>query len=373
MNEPNLNAAALAYGQLVSAFEQTTAPAAHPYLQSDDTLAQILIVDIAGYRARIRSTSRLLHDRLRHPLAHLEVAPDTVVPSFTVDFIDGSGLDDISLSLPVTAQQSSPEQETLEYQAGPYLFTLHGDSVLTAMNRDARRTVGIVRDPARWPLEHYQQAIFISLYQHLQARGLYLIHASAIGRNGQAILFSAKSGAGKTTTMLTCVEAGFQFYSDDATLLRLTGDGQIEVVSLLGCMNVTNKTLGWFPELAPYTSEVASRTGKRLVMIHDTFPDHVALSGIVQAIIAPEITEQAHASIAPMGKMSLLSELLPFSLDLHDTNAAKNHLEFLAKVLEQVPCYRLKLGKTRNDLPSLLDQILVSQDQECAESPSTEL
>ena len=154
MNEPNLNAAALAYGQLVSAFEQTTAPAAHPDLQSDDTLAQILIVDIAGYRARIRSTSRLLHDRLRHPLAHLEVAPDTVVPSFTVDFIDGSGLDDISLSLPVTAQQSSPEQETLEYQAGPYLFTLHGDSVLTAMNRDARRTVGIVRDPARWPLEH---------------------------------------------------------------------------------------------------------------------------------------------------------------------------------------------------------------------------
>ena len=171
MNDPNLNAAAQTYGQLVSAFERATAPAAHPDLQSDDTLAQILILDIAGYRVRIRSTSRLLHDRLRHPLAHLEVAPDTVVPSFTVDFIDGSGLDDISLSLPVTAQQSSPEQETLEYQAGPYLFTLHGDSVLTAMNRDARRTVGIVRDPARWPLEHYQQAIFISLYQHLQVRG----------------------------------------------------------------------------------------------------------------------------------------------------------------------------------------------------------
>ena len=267
MSDPNLNFAVQAYGRLVAAFEHATAPAPHADFYSNDSLAQVLALDIGGYRVRIRSTSRLLHDRLRRPLAHLEVAPDTIAPSFTVDFIDGTDLDDIPVSLPVTAQQSSPEQETQEYQAGPYQFTLHGDCVLTAMNRDASRTVGIVRDPARWPLEHYQQAIFISLYQHLQVRGLYLIHASAIGRNGQAILFSAKSGAGKTTTMLTCVQAGFQFYSDDATLLRQTGDGQIEVVSLLGCMNVTDKTLGWFPELAPHTSEAVSRTGKRLVMI----------------------------------------------------------------------------------------------------------
>ena len=330
-------------------------------IRGDASPVQVLTLDIAGYRVRIRSTSRQLHDRLRRPLAHLEVAPDTIAPSFTVDFLDGAGLDDIAVSLPLTAQQSSPEQETQEYQAGPYLFTLHGDSVLTAMNRDQNRTVGIVRDPARWPLEHYQQAIFISLYQHLQLRGLYLIHASAIGRNGQAILFSARSGAGKTTTMLTCVQAGFQFYSDDATLLRQTGDGQIEVVSLLGCINVTEKTLEWFPELAPHTSEATSRTGKRLVMIHDTSPQHVAANGIVQAIIAPEVTTQAHASIAPISKMSLFGELLPFSLDLHDTNAAKSHLEFLAKVLERVPCYRLNLGSTRNDLPNLLEQVLVRQ------------
>ena len=94
-------------------------------------------------------------------------------------------------------------------------------------------------------------------------------------------------------------------------------------------------------------------------MIDDTFPHHVATSGIVQAIISPEVTDQTHASIAPTGKMSLLGELLPFSLDLHDTNAAKSHLEFLATVLERVPCYRLKLGNTRNNLPNLLEQVLV--------------
>ena len=210
MTDQNLNVAVQAYGQLVSAFDHATGSTAHVGPHGSNSPAQVLSLDIAGYRVRILSTSRLLHDRLRRPLAHLEIAPDTITPSFTVDFIDGAGLDDILVSLPGTAQQSSPEQETQEYQAGPYLFTLHGDSVLTAMNRDANRTVGIVRYPARWPLEHYQQAIFISLYQHLRFRGLYLIHASAIGRDGQAILSPAKSGAGKTTTMLTCVQAGFR-------------------------------------------------------------------------------------------------------------------------------------------------------------------
>ena len=327
-------------------------------------------MDIAGYQVRIRSTSRLLHDRLCHPLAHLEVASEAVSPSFTIDFIDGTSLNDVPIALPAAAQRSSLEQETQEYQSGPYLFTLHGDSVLTALNQAANHTVAIVRNPASWPVEHYQQAIFISLYQHLLHRGLYLIHASAIGLNGQVILFSAKSGAGKTTTMLTCVQAGFQFYSDDATLLRQSVNGQIEIVSLLGTMNVTKTTLEWFPELAPYASEMANRTGKQLVMMHDVFPHSMALSGTVRAIIAPEISDQPSASITPLGKMTILSELLPFSLDLHDTRTARSHLDFLVELLEHVPCYRLKLGRTTEGLPNLLEQLLTSQGESLAEYPS---
>jgi hypothetical protein len=172
------------------------------------------------------------------------------------------------------------------------------------------------------------------------------------------VLLSAKSGAGKTTTMLTCVQAGFDFYSDDATLLRRSQQGQLEIVSLLGVMNVTDRTLEWFPQLLSHTSEAANRTGKRLVMIGDVFPSRVAKIGTVRAIVAPEIDTQTRASVLPMKKLDLLSELLPFSLDLHDENTAKEHLDFLIELLERVPCYRLKLGERRTDLPDVLEQIL---------------
>jgi hypothetical protein len=318
------------------------------------------VLDVAGYQVAIRATSSRLFDQIRRPLAHLEVRPDEPEPCCTIDFIDGADADENLIVLPAAAQRSSPEQETQEFQAGPYLFTLHGDSVLTAYNQGASHTIGIVRDPGRWPLDHYQQALFISLYQHLIQRGLYLIHASAIGRNGKALLFSAKSGAGKTTTMLTCVRAGFDFYSDDATLLRRSENGQIDIVPLLGTMNVTETTLRWFPELLPYTSKAVSRTGKRLVMMGDVYPQRMATTGTVQAVIAPEIAGQTHATLSSMSKMGLLRELLPFSLDLHDADAAKTHLDFLLEVLRQVPCYRLRLGQIGEELPELLERALAT-------------
>lgn len=361
MKEQDAFLAEQAYNRLVSTFEDASRSVASA--ASRDVSSPLpVVLDIGGYAVLVRSTSNLLRDRIWRPLAHLEIAPDGVLPDFTIDVIDGSELDEAFIALPAPAQRVSSEQETQEYEVGPYLFTLHGDCVLTVRNEIANHTVGIVRDPLHWPLEHYQQAIFIALYQHLIGRGLYLIHASAIGRDGKVLLLSAKSGAGKTTTMLTCVQAGFDFYSDDATLLRRTSQGRIEAVSLLGTMNVTPRTIQWFPELMPYASEAAVRTGKRLVMIREAFPRSMASVGEVHAVIAPEITDQAHASVLPINKMSLLSELLPFSLDLHDVTAANEHLDFLLDLLVSVPSYRLALAPAREDLPRLLGQLLATSD-----------
>ncbi|QLQ08751.1 MAG: hypothetical protein HZY76_04100 [Anaerolineae bacterium] len=67
---------------------------------------------------------------------------------------------------------------------------------------------------------------------------------------GAGVLITGPSGAGKTTTMLQCVRAGFQFVADDATLLHLQSDGQVRAVSTLNTMHVTRQTSALFPELA---------------------------------------------------------------------------------------------------------------------------
>lgn len=317
-----------------------------------------LLLAIGPFLARVRCTSWALHERLRRPLAHLQVLASQRLPDFTIDLIDGRASACEDLALPWPAQRISPEQDTCEYQDGPYLFTLHGNVVLTGVHYPTNRTVGCVRDPLDWPLEHYKQAIFITFYQHLRRRGLHLVHASAIGRNGKVMLIAGSSGAGKTTTMLTCVRAGFEFLGDDTTLVQSApGDG-VQAVSLLNTVNVTDQTLAWFPELVPHLSDKTNLKGKRLALVDDVYPGCVALNGTVGLILVPEVTSQARTTVQPASKAALLSAMLPYSLDLQDAAMAREHLEFLARLLETHPSYRLLLGQDRERLPQLLGQLL---------------
>jgi hypothetical protein len=337
--------AAQVYDELAATFEQTSSNSPH----------QAATLHIGGCLVRLRTTTLALHRQVLRPLA-CPVITAGHTADFAVDLVD---LGEHPLpALPWLPQHTSLEQETSEVQHGPFLFTRHGDVMLTALNQEEGRTLGLVHAPTRWPLRHYKQAIFITLYQHLRRRGQHLIHASAIGQNGQAVLIAGRSGAGKTTTMLTCVAAGLAFLGDDTTLLQRTTAGGIDVVALLSTLDLTDKTAAWFPELAPFLSPSRSHTGKRQVILSEAYPGSVAFRGRVSAILAPEITNQAHTTLAPTTKASLLSDLLFYSVDLQDVTLARQHLEFLAQAVEQIPVYRLLLGSDRQQIPQVIAGIL---------------
>lgn len=313
------------------------------------------MLDVGGCLVRLRSTTPFLQQQALRPLA----CPSTALnrqADFLIDLVD---LGEQPLpDLPWAPQEASPEQETSEYKAGRFIFTRHGDVLLSALDQETARTVGLVHAPGRWPLRHYKQAIFITLYQHLRRRGLHLIHASAIGQQGRAALITGQSGAGKTTSMLTCVAAGWQFLGDDTTLLQRQAAGQVDVITLLSTMDLTDQTAAWFPELAGHLSPQHSHTGKRQIILSEAYPISVAARAQVSALLAPEITGDADTTLAPANKAEILSDLLYYSVDLHDEALTRQHVEFLAQVVEQTPVYRLLLGRDRRQIPQVIGQLL---------------
>jgi hypothetical protein len=321
-----------------------------------------LVFRVADQRIEARCTSRVLRERLRRPLRHLETPSTGQAPDLRLDWVDCTASGVPMPVLPWPPQHASLDQDTREVRQKPFIFTAHGDHVLTALDGKTQRMIGFVRDAADWPLDHYKQALFISLYQHLRYRGLHLIHASAISRHGQAILIAGSSGAGKTTAMLRCVQAGFQYLSDDSTLVTrgAAGSGAARAVTLLSALHVTDQTLAWFPELAPHVSPAASARGKRLVMIDAVYPGCVTLESQVSLILVPQITGEARSSVAHVSKAKLLSDMLPYSLDLADGATAGQQLAFLAELLETTPTFRLNLGRDWQQLPALLGDLLDS-------------
>jgi hypothetical protein len=339
------SSAAQVFDRLAAIFEHNCAP----------SVGDGATLQIGGCRVALRTTSRALREQILRPLA-CPVNGTSQEWEYAIDLVD---LGEAPLpELSWLPQHASPEQETSEYTDGPFLITRHGDVLLTVFNQEAGRTVGLVHAPTRWPLRHYKQSIFITLYQQLRRRGFYLIHASSISLDGQAVLIAGQSGVGKTTTMLTCVSAGFQFLGDDTTLVRRAPTGGIEVVALLSTLDVTDKTAAWFPELASFMSARRSHTGKRQIILSEAYPGSVAVQGRVAAILAPEIADQQHTSLAPGHRVSLLSDLLLYSIDLQDPEFAQRHLEFLAQAVEQIPVYRMLLGSDRRQVPQVIGALL---------------
>jgi len=58
----------------------------------------------------------------------------------------------------------------------------------------------------------------------LATKGYPLVHGSGVGKDGNAYLFSARGGTGKTISTLNFVRRGFDYYSDDSVIL---GDHEI--------------------------------------------------------------------------------------------------------------------------------------------------
>lgn len=317
-----------------------------------------LVIAVGPCLICLRCTSGLLLQRLRRPLSHLVVVAPPHPPDVTIDLIDASGTNMPMPLFPQAPQATSPEQDTREYRQGSYLITGHGDILLTALNEEQSRTVGIVADPANWPLEHYKQAIFITLYQHLRRRRLYLVHASAVALQDRALLIAGSSGAGKTTTMLSCVQSGFHFLGDDTTLVQPLGEGQFRVISVLNTVNLTESTLDWFPEARPYVSTAQTPLGKRLLFVPELYPKRIQRWCNLHAIVVPTVTTHPQTRLVPASKASMLTDMLYYSLDLHDTDAAREHLEVLASLMETTPGYRLLLGHHQEQIPTILRELL---------------
>lgn len=327
----------------------------HLFSLAADASLQTTHLQIGDCTVTLRSASPALLRQVLRPLA-CPVAATNATSRLTLDLVD-LGEEPLP-TLPWPPQQISREQETSEVHYPPYLFTRHGDVMLTALNQTTGHTVALVHAPEQWPLRHYRQAIFITLYQLLRPHGLHLIHASAIASAGRAALIAGRSGAGKTTTMLTAVSAGLDFLGDDTTLLQRTDTGAVDVVALMATMDVTAKTAAWFPALAPYLSAQQNHTGKRQVLLTEVFARQIAPRARVHAILAPEITDRSDTLLVPANKTALLSELLFFSLDLQDPAQARRHLDFLAQLVEETPVYRLQLGSDRTQIPRVLQAVL---------------
>jgi hypothetical protein len=70
------------------------------------------------------------------------------------------------------------------------------------------------------------------------------LHAACVGVGGRAVLLMGASGAGKSTLALQCLLQGFQFVSEDSTLVT---PATMQAYGIANFLHVRNDSLKWVP------------------------------------------------------------------------------------------------------------------------------
>jgi hypothetical protein len=193
----------------------------------------------------------------------------------------------------------------------------------------------------------------IALTLALRREHVFHLHAAAlVHRSGAGVLIVGGSGAGKTTTTLGLLEAGYAYLVDDCLFLRrVPAPPGACVLAFPREFHLGPATLAAFPRLAALAGPPSARAGKRPVDPREAYPDRDRKAWIpargASLAVFPTITDAAETTLAPIPKAEAFGHLLASSalLVIDGIPNREENLALLREVLEVSSCRELRLGR----------------------------
>lgn len=230
---------------------------------------------------------------------------------------------------------------------------------LVVIHGEARRAHAyLIRPEAMHPdiLESHVHFMLTELFRYQR---LFVMHATALEKNGKGVLIPGYSGRGKTTSFLSLLRAGYRYLSDDHPLLTAR-DGRVELLSFPMKVDVTAHTVSFFPELREAPAGVLHQgPTKRYFFVEDVY-DQVAIGDrcIPALVLFPHVVDEEKSWLEPLPQSRVLQELLPQGLMAYDPELSRQQFAVLSQLARQVSCYRLNFGRDVESLPGLINPLL---------------
>jgi hypothetical protein len=239
---------------------------------------------------------------------------------------------------------------------GLITLDLSNNRVIGAVTRDCLEVYGVFED-----------VMMISLAPLYRRRGWYPVHAfAALAPNGRAALITGDMGAGKTTTGLALLSAGWKLLSNDSPLLVVQA-GTVQVLAYPGRLSAFDDSLARFEHLKKFIPAeprspaesvdllAPARPQKRVFRAEEAFVDPWAISATAGGVFFPQVVPGlAQSELVKVKPKEALLQLMPQAIEGWDKEAVGQNLQLLSRLVEQVPCYSLRLSPQVEHLPELL-------------------
>ena len=188
------------------------------------------------------------------------------------------------------------------------------------------------------------------LFLMMQAKGVARIHAAAASFQGQGIVIAGTSGQGKTTLLLQLLREGLGYMADDAVLLRMKRDSP-EVLSFPATIGVSTRTAMMFPELRAMIQRILpDNRGKYRIDFSNIYTRQPVGSAFPSLLMFPEVTPDEKTAVSPLSKTEAAMLLLPENMFVSKFRVSKQNFQVLARFLQVVRCYRVRLGQSMDSV-----------------------
>ncbi len=197
----------------------------------------------------------------------------------------------------------------------------------------------------------------LAFIELLKIEKLYVIHAAALEKAGRGLLIPGYSGQGKTSCCISLIRGGYSCLSDDHPLLIEDKKG-LKLLPFLTKIDVTEKTIEFFPELRDAKDCIYQGFEKRYFYLEDIYPNAQANSCEPALIIFPQIVNSPKSHLELLPKSKAIEEFLPHSILVWDKNIAKQQFQICSQLVNKAACYRLHLGRNILELPQVIEPLI---------------
>jgi hypothetical protein len=293
----------------------------------------------------------------------------------------GTAVPDLSIRLDITGKIPAPPPGEPHFRQGDLLhYYVQGDEVIAhfprygqlRLNLAEGTTDGRIHPRAIHTYGVLEDLIAISLSPHLRRRGLFLLHAFAAVWGDTAVLLVGGIGAGKTTTGMSLLNAGWRLLSNDSPIVA--ADGMI--LRYPGLLAAYPETFARFPatkhladNLPDSTAESAeaAETKQRKIRANscnswpkitvpaqEIWPNVWQGAAPIGAICFPRIEARDNHALEPLTPPQALARLMPHAIEQWDKAMIPAHLARLRQLVEAAPAYILHLGPDVLAIPAVL-------------------
>lgn len=325
---------------------------------------------LAGQTIRLQFAGNALVPYLTRALAHLFVAPITN-PDFTFCLWESKTtkrplpqlLADFNrhvTHLPWLGIRGV-RNEVFPYSDERIQTALYGEkNVLIVSDRERKLCVYWMQDAAELPFYEISAPLRMPLQWQYNSPTRQMIHSGAVGTAELGgVLLSGKSGSGKSTTALTCLNSDLFYASDDYVLVEL--EPEVVAYSVFQTAKVkTLKDLERFPQLKSWlvnADTVIEKDEKPMMFIGEHKPEKIIERLPIKAVVFPRFVAGSDYHMEPISESSAFKGIITSTIT-QTPFADKESLQMVSKLVRSVPSYLLVFGENQSRLPEMIKRIL---------------